>query len=483
MSYVGSRIPSSVSIVTMTRWMPELRGRNGPLYRAIADALSEDIDAGRLAPGTRLPTHRELAEQVGVTVGTVTRAYAEAMKRGLVSGEVGRGTYVRDREVPAHMPTPVDLAHDDSPVELGINAPATPEGDPASQALRRSLEELGRTPRLAELLAYQPAAGTTAHRVAGAAWASRFGLQARPEQVVVCAGGQHAMEVALAAVTKPGDTLVTEALTYPGLKVLARRFQLRLQGVAMDAQGLVPEAFEAACRVGAKLLYTQPTCHNPTGAVQPEERRRRIAEVARKYGVLVLEDDAYGLLPEKRPPPLASFLPEASYFIAGVSKLLTPGLRIGYLVAPARARGERLAEEVGLASLMTTPLMAEVLAGWVEDGTADELVVRQRQEVGERLALMKGLLGRELPRAALAPLYHLWLGLPEGRRSEEFVAQARRNGVSVTSAELFTTGPGPVPAAVRVCIGAPRTRAQLERGLRRLREVLDAGPEPLAAII
>ncbi|MCY1083279.1 aminotransferase-like domain-containing protein [Archangium lansingense] len=467
----------------MTSWMPELRGRNGPLYRAIADALAEDIDAGRLAPGTRLPTHRELAERVGVTVGTVTRAYAEAMKRGLVSGEVGRGTYVRDREVAAHMPKPVDLERDDAPVELGINAPATPEGDPASQALRRSLEELGRTPRLAELLAYQPAAGTTAHRVAGAAWAARFGLQARPEQVVVCAGGQHAMEVAMAALTKPGDTLVTEALTYPGVKVLARRFQLRLQGVAMDAQGLVPESFEAACRVGAKLLYTQPTCHNPTGAVQPAERRQRIAEVARKYGVLVLEDDSYGLLPETRPPPLSTFLPESSYFIAGVSKLLTPGLRIGYLVAPARARGERLAEEVGLASLMTTPLMAEVLARWVEDGTADELVVRQRQEVGERLALMRAVLGRELPKAAMAPLYHLWLGLPEGRRSEEFVAQARRNGVSVTSAELFTTGTGPVPPAVRVCIGSPRTRAQLERGLRRLREVLDAGPEPLAAIV
>ncbi|WP_257462060.1 aminotransferase-like domain-containing protein [Archangium lipolyticum] len=468
----------------MTSWTPELRGRSGPLYRAIADALAEDIDAGRLTPGTRLPTHRELAERVGVTVGTVTRAYAEAEKRGLVSGEVGRGTFVRDREVPAYMPKPVDMEDDASPVELGINAPATPEGDPASQALRRSLEELGRTSRLAELLAYQPAAGTTAHRVAGAAWASRFGLQVKPEQVVVCAGGQHAMEVALAALTRPGDTLATEALTYPGVKVLARRFQLRLQGVAMDAQGLVPESFEAACRGGSvRLLYTQPTCHNPTGALLPEERRKRIAEVARKHGVLVLEDDAYGLLPEQRPPPLAAYLPEASYFIAGVSKLLTPGLRIGYLVAPARARGERLAEEVGLASLMTTPLMAEVLARWVEDGTADELVVRQREEVRERMELTRTLLGSEVLRGSRMPLYHLWLGLPEGRRSEEFVAQARRNGVSVTSADLFTAGQGPVPAAVRVCIGTPRTRAQLERGLRRLREVLETGLEPLAAIV
>ena len=144
--------------------MPELRGRRGPLYRAIADALAEDLDAGRLTPGARLPTHRELAERMGITVGTVTRAYAEAEKRGLVSGEVGRGTYVREREGRVHMPSPVDGVDDDSPVELGINAPATPEGDPASQALRRSLEELGRTSRLAELLAYQPAAGTAAHR-------------------------------------------------------------------------------------------------------------------------------------------------------------------------------------------------------------------------------------------------------------------------------------------------------------------------------
>ncbi len=468
----------------MTSWRPELKDRSGPLYRAIADVLAEDIEAGRLEPGMRLPTHRELAEQVGVTVGTVTRAYAEAGKRGLISGEVGRGTYVRDRDVPAAMPRPMDVEDGGAPVELGINAPATPEGDPASQALRRSLEELGRTPWLAELLSYQPAAGTVAHRTGGAAWAGRFGLRARPEQVVVCAGGQHAMEVALAALTRPGDTLATEALTYPGIKVLARRFQLRVQGLAMDGQGLLPEALEAACRAGpVRLLYTQPTCHNPTGAVQGEERRRQVAEVARRHGVLVLEDDAYGLLPESRPPPLATYLPEASYFIAGVSKLLTPGLRIGYLVAPARARGERLAEEVGLASLMTTPLMAEVLRRWVEDGTADALVASQRREVGERLALAREVLGAGVRHSGAVPLFHLWLALPEGRRSEEFVAQARRHGVSVTSAELFTTGPGPAPAAVRVCIGSPRTRAQLERGLRRLREVMDVGAEPLSAIV
>src|SRR6218665_213431 len=301
MSYVGSQPSSSVPIVTMTIWSPDLRERTGPLYRVIADALAEDRAAGRLAPGARLPTHRELAERLGVTVGTVTRAYAEAEKRGLVRGEVGRGTYVRADGVPAHMPAPMDVGDEASPVELGVNAPATPEGDPASTALRKSLEEVGRSPRLTELLAYQPAAGAPApprgggaglayqggagaltHREAGAAWAARFGLKAKPEQVVVCAGAQHAMEVALAALAKPGDTLVTEALTYPGIKVLARRFQLRVQGLALDAGGIVPEALEAACRAGpVRLLYTQPTCHNPTGMGQSEERRGGVAGGAR----------------------------------------------------------------------------------------------------------------------------------------------------------------------------------------------------------
>ncbi|EPX63973.1 Transcriptional regulator, GntR family domain / Aspartate aminotransferase [Cystobacter fuscus DSM 2262] len=482
---MGLQPSSSVPIVTETSWTPGLEGRRGPLYRVIADALAEDRDAGRLLPGTRLPTHRELAERLGVTVGTVTRAYGEAEKRGLVRGEVGRGTYVRDKASPTHMPRPVEegSAEEGSLVELSINAPATPEGDPASQALRASLEELGRSPRLAELLAYQPPAGGLRHREAGAAWTGRFGLSVRPEQVVVCAGGQHGMEVALAALTQPGDVLATEALTYPGIKVLARRFQLRMQGLAMDADGLLPDALEAACRAGSvRLLYLQPTCHNPTGAVMPEARRREVAEVARRHGVLVLEDDSYGLLPSVRPPPLACFLPESSYFIAGVSKLLTPGLRIGYLVGPARARCERLAEEVGLASLMTTPLMAEVLSRWVEDGTADALVVAQRREAGERQALAREVLGAGVRCRASVPLYHLWLGLPEGRRSEAFTAQARRHGVSVTSADLFGVGPGVVPAAVRVCIGTPRTRALLERGLRRLREVLDAGNEPLAVV-
>jgi DNA-binding transcriptional MocR family regulator len=466
----------------MTSWTPDLQGRNGPLYRTIADALTADIERGRLAPGTRLPTHRELAERVGVTVGTVTRAYAEAERRGFIGGEVGRGTYVRHREAPRQLPSPAPATGDDSLIELGLNWPATPEGDPATQALSRTLESLQRSAELPELLAYQPHAGMRSHREAGATWLARFGFTVQPDQVVVCSGGQHAMEVALQALTRPGDTVLTEALTYPGMKVLASQLHLRLQGVAMDAHGLVPEALEAACRGGAKLLYCLPNLQNPTGSVMPPERRERIAAIVREQGLTLLEDDAYGLLLEDRPPPLSSLVPESSYFIAGVSKLLSPGLRIGYLAAPRRG-AEQLAESAGLATRMTPPLTAEICARWIRDGTAEDLVSRRRREAQERLVLAREVLGEAALPATPSPTYHLWMELPAHWRSEAFSAQARRHGVSVTPSEVFAVGSAVAPGAVRVCLGAPRTQALLAKGLQRLRDTLASGPAPLATIV
>ncbi|NTX16188.1 PLP-dependent aminotransferase family protein [Myxococcus sp. CA056] len=467
----------------MTIWTPNLRGREGPLYRILADALGADIEEGRLAAGIRLPTHRELAEKVGVTVGTVTRAYAEAERRGLIGGEVGRGTFVRHRDAPRQLPPPAQDSGDDSLVDLGLNWPAPPPGDPAGSALKKSLDALQRSPRLAELLDYQPPAGNPAHREAGAEWMSRFGLEVEPSRVMVCSGGQHAMEVALSTLTRPGDTVLCEALTYPGLKVLANRLHLRLHGVAMDEHGLLPDALETACRTGAKVLFCLPNLQNPTGSVMPEERRRRIATVARRHGLTVVEDDAYGLLLDKRPPPLCTLLPESGWFIAGVSKLLAPGLRIGYLAAPAGPSTERLAEEAALAARMTPALTADITARWVRDGTADELVVRRRREAHERLELAKDVLGDLMPRPGKATTYHLWLKLPSTWRAEAFTSQARRRGVLVMPAELFTVGPATAPAAVRVCLGTPRTRASLEKGLHRLRETLEGGPEPLASIV
>ena len=259
----------------MTNWLPDLSRHNGPRYRAIAEALAEDVRGGRLAAGTRLPTHRDLAWKLRLTIGTVSRAYAEAERRGLIAGEVGRGTYVRHPTgvVPDAMPGDI-LGETQDPdfIDLTINRPSAAGEE---EAIAAALQGLAADPDLVRLLDYQAPAGRREDRVAGAAFLERCGLATTPEQVVMTAGGQHAMACVIAALTQPGDTLAAEALTYPGLRALARLLQLRLVPIAMDEQGLVPDALEAACRAApVRALYTMPTLHNPTTATMPVARRQ-----------------------------------------------------------------------------------------------------------------------------------------------------------------------------------------------------------------
>ena len=466
-------------IVTMTIWVPRLEGKAGPRYRAIADALDEDLVEGRLQPGARLPTHRELADRLGVTVGTVTRAYAEAARRGLLAGEVGRGTFVRSPAADAGRWSPA-VAPDPAVIDLSLNLPPPPEGFAAEAALRDALASLADAD-VAPLLAYAEEGGHPAHREAGAALIAQTGLAATADDVVVCCGGQHALTVLLAMLAQPGDLVAAEALTYAGLKAVAGLLRLRLHGVAMDDQGIRPDAFEAACRSGARVLYCVPTIQNPTAVTMSAERRGAIAEIARRHGVAVLEDDVHALLPGVRPLPIAAALPELGYYVLGTSKILTPGLRVGFVRAPAHAAA-RLAAAVRATTWGPVPLTAEIAARWIRDGTAGRLIEGRRRAAALRQALARSALAGT-PYQSHPFGYYLWVPLPEPWRGEAFVAEARRRGVAVSSGEAFVVGRGATPHAVRICLGAPRDAATLEQGLRRLGDLLARGADPVLAVL
>lgn len=463
----------------MTSWTPRIAGRTGPRYLAIAQALADDLSAGRLKPGARLPTHRDLADRLGVTVGTVTRAYAEAARRGVVSGEVGRGTFVRQAAPFAFGATPAGAGE---LIDLSLNIPPTsPTLEPGS-ALRSTLAALASRTDLAHLLAYPSDGGSLAHREAGAAWIARSGLEARAEHVLVCGGSQHTLTTLFATLLQPGDLMVTETLTYPGMNALAGLLHLRLQGLALDGHGLVPDAFEAACRAGGvKALYCVPTIQNPTASVMPEERRREIAAIARAHGVLIVEDDIHALLPEERPRPISAFAPEISYYITSTSKTLAPGLRVGYVLSPP-ATVQRLAAAIRATTWGAAPLMAEIAAGWIRDGTATAILEARRREASARQQMARAILSRA--RYASHPFgYYVWLHLPEPWRSEAFAAQLLRRGVAVTPAEAFLVGRSAAPPAVRVCLGAVPNRAQLDAGLRRVAELLEGPPDAVFAVV
>ena len=459
----------------MTSWQPDLAPYRGPRYRAIAEALSEDVRHGRLPPGTRLPTHRDLAWRLRVTVGTVSRAYAEAERRGLITGEVGRGTFVRPhgRDRLGPLPDP----HAPNFVDLSINRPRAP-GEAALMA--EALERLAATPDLPALLDYQPHPGSPADRAAGAAWMARSGLAAEAERVVVTTSGQHAMACVLAAVTQAGDTLAVEALTYPGMRALASLLHLKLVPLALDEQGVVPDALEAACAAGpVRAAYLLPNLQNPTTATLPVERRRTLGDIARRHGVMLLEDDVYGFLPSDPLPPLASFAPEHVFYMTSTSKSLMPGLRIGYIHAP-KGRVEAVTAAVRASTFSAPPLMARIASSWIEDGTADRLVAAKRAEMARRQELVRRLFAgfdyRSDPAAS-----HFWLTLPEPWRADAFAAVAQRHGTRITPAAAFAVGRH-APDAVRICIGMPPTIADLEGGLSRLTELL-AAPEMESSVV
>ena len=453
----------------MTIWQPDISEYSGPRYVAIADALAADIRKRHLSPGERLPTHRDLAFRLGVTVGTVTRAYSEAQRRGLIEGEIGRGTFVRGDLVSRHRSLAAasiepGMEQRDIPVPLHINYPtdlsAIGEDD---DLLRRAMTQIASNEGLAQLFNYQPLGGLPRHRDAACQFLRAQGVEISPERVVITAGAQHAMFVALGAIAEPGDVIVTEAMTWPGLRRLADFLRLRVQGLPLDADGIMPEAFEAACQARkVRALYCVPNLHNPTTLTMPVERRRELAAVARHYGVRIIEDDVYGFLLDDRPAPISTFAPELGLFLSSVSKSMAPGLRIGYLAVmdeDMTAFGEAMRSTI----YMATPLTAEIASRWIVDGTGDRLARARRAEYVRRQQLAQRAFSG-LPHRTHPTSMHLWLELPELWPADSFALEARIRGAAVCPTSSFAQSRS-APNGVRVSLSAPRRTEDLERGL------------------
>lgn len=456
----------------MTIWTPDIKHSDGPLYRAIADAIATDLAGGTLTAGERLPTQRVLADELDVALTTVTRGYAEAERRGLVSGEVGRGTFVRAGAQGSPLSPDSDAPIDLTPNHLGPWAHAQELADGIARMA-------GRLPG-AGVIDYQPLGGTERQRAAGALWMDRAGLAVRSDDVLVTNGAQHSMAITFATITNPGDTVLTGKLTYSGMKSLAHLLRLKLKGLPMDREGIEPEAFEQACRVGpAKALYCMPTLHNPTGVVMPAARRKEIAAIAAEHGVPIVEDDSYGfLLPDET--PLSAYANDV-YYLAGTSKSLAPGLRIGFLLPPS-SMVDRLKAAISSTTFSVPTLMGDVVAEWIFDGTADRVMSWKRSEVAERQQLARSLLG-QYDDVSDPMSQQMWLTLPEPWCTSEFVNQAAMRGVLVSPAEDFIAGRAPPPHAVRVCLGPVADRGRLEEGLRVLAEILSQPPEPCQVVV
>jgi DNA-binding transcriptional MocR family regulator len=446
-------------------WRPRVDRKAGPLYLAVAGAIAADVQAGRLKAGDRLPPHRELADQLGVTVTTVTRGYAEAERRGLVRGEVGRGTYVCP---PAFVTLPATA---NAYVDLGTNA-LLPHVH--ARELAEGLSRLIAQGSPEYLFNYQPHGGRLEHRDIAARWLRRHDVPAEAATTVITSGAQHAMLVALGTLTAPGEVVLCESVTYTGMRSLANHLHVSLQPVAMDHEGLLPDALEdAAHESGGRVLYCMPNGQNPTGRVMSRKRRHEVANVAARLNLIVVEDDAYGFLFAGR-RPLCTLVPERTFYLTSMSKSLAPGLRVGFLRTPV-GWTDRVTGAIFATTVMITPLDAAAACAWIADGTAERVIVWKRQEIKARQQIARQVLGGIV--SGSPESQHVWIQLPSRWPSDDFAREARQRGVIVTPGRDFAVARHDAPNAVRISLGPPSERDSLRKALMTLAEILTGPPD------
>ena len=457
----------------MAIWIPDIGGRDGPIYLQIVDAMAEDIASGRLPAGTRLPPHRELAHLLNVSANTTSRAYAEAVKRALLRGEVGRGTYVRSTGPSLDGEKPQSLHRRESgPVDLSRNLPLAGFSEPH---IRRVLGDISEGNGLPALLDYQNDGALDRHREAGKVWLTGCGVDADVDEIVPTMGGQHGIMCALMALLKPGDLLLTEALTYMPVHAVAQRLGLHTAAVALDDDGVDPDAFETICRTSKPTaFYLTPTLQAPTTVTLSDARRKRLADIAMRHRVLLIEDDVFGPLKSAKPIPLAEAAADITVYVTSLSKAVAPGLRVGFVKAPRRF-APALHHAVNLSIWMTPPMTLEVSSRLIQDGTATRLAAQQRRMAERRQGMARSALGTATFKADPQG-YHVWLLLPEGWRSDAFTAQCARLGAQVSEGRSFAIQAGEAPEAIRLCISHEASEDRVRRGLDIVADVLRLAP-------
>ena len=461
----------------MTSWRPDSSTLRRPAYLSLADQIARAIADGRLESGTRLPTHRRLALDLDLSVQTVSRAYEELGRRGLVAGETGRGTFVR---LPRREPDPPYIPERlGEVIDLSILKPVC---EPLHlDRMRQALLHLAETLPPNTVLSFRPNAVFSRHRAVALDWLRACGIETTAGNVSLTNGATAAITIALMTVVPQGSTLATEEIGHHTLVPLASYLGLKLEGLPIDAEGILPDALDRACRQGdVRALYIQPTVVNPTATLAGSARRAELVSIARRHDITIVENDVLGPLVEDRPRPIAALAPERTLYVTSFTKCVLPGLRTGYLVVPDRFVAAVASRHL-VTNWMATPIVAELATRWVENGTAMELVRWQRAALHRRHDIVAEML-HDIPHRAHPESLHIWLPLGEERSEQAFVSHARLQGVAIAPGASFATSPSVRHSAVRISVGST-TEDDLRTGLGIVANLLRGDPEPVLLAI
>lgn len=435
-------------------------------YKAIVDKFSDMIRNGIVLAGTRLPTHRDLSAQEHISLATATRVYSELESMGLVSGETGRGTFVREISLPYghgidQHAVPTDV------LDLNFNYPSLPG---QGELLRDALRQVSVVGDIESHLRYQPHAGSPAEREIIARQLSVQGFKPTADNVVIVSGAQHGLTITAMGLLRAGDVVAVDALTYPGFKVLAELYHLELIAIPSLADGPDLVAFRQLChKRHVRAVYAMPTLHNPLGWVLSHSQRKELVGIAQEHDLLIIEDTAYSYLIRRPPPPIAFYAPERTIYVTGYSKNVATGLRVGAVVCPEAYR-PALERAVRATTWNTPSVMTTLVCNWIQDGTVARFEELKRQDARQRQAVLRKALG-DIPFISHPGSYFAWLPLSDESRADRVVKELMDSNISVSAAEPFCTSQT-IPQAIRIALGSV-TIENLQKALVKVREAVE----------
>ena len=422
------------------------QGPRGPLYRRVAARLRSSITSGEIAAGTRLPTERSLADELGVSRTTVVAAYASLESDGLIVRRQGSGTFVSAIGAYVHS------SARDTPSAAGRagNKPERPAVINLSRGFPAPLPAVADTlarvaPLLTEVIDLVPysARGTDELRQAVADYLSARGLRTHAEQVVITAGAHQGLDLVARSVLRANDTALVENPTYCGANDILRTLGVKVVPVAVTGSTAMVDRVESAVRRAQPgLVYLTSSHQNPTGHTIDEQGRDRLARLSESSWVPFIDDDTLADLDvgTPPPPPIAAFATDSNapiFTVGSLSKLIWAGLRVGWVRAPSKRQALELAAlkatiDMGT-SLLSQAVATELLAG------IDAARQVRRAELTDKLAVMQQRLRAEVPdwtwdspNGGLS----LWLTLPSGN-ADEFIEVALRYGVQILPGSEF----------------------------------------------
>lgn len=465
-------VPDPIPATKPVAWLPTLAKQKGETkHAALTERIIADIDAGVLKPMDRMPTHRDLARELELSVQTVSLSYKEAERLGYLSGEIGRGTFVKARVTDRAG----RMMLDHSPNEvLDLSIIRGAYLDAHETASRDILREMSEGEVADFMRPCRPIAGLDRHRESACTWLRAFGVTAAADRILVTNGAAHGVFLALSCIVRSGDVVLCENLTDHGVIGLANVLGFSLKGLQTDSEGVLPDAFEAACTAGGvRALVIIPTLSNPTGHVAGVARRRDIAAIAARHGIFVVEDEVCRPMLKEDLPSITEMLPDLGFFVTSFTKTVLTGLRVGYLVVPP-SYSIRAASILRVSSWSGTYLTSEIATRWIDNGTAQRLLEVQRDEARARQAIARNILDDHI--ASSHPLsLCAWMKVPPRWTEDGLVRALANQNVAVVSSEPFVAGPGH-GGGIRICLGGRMSHTSLGKALTIVRNVFEQLP-------